>query len=216
MEGKRGVHIAKKDLNMNFARPLILSLIVMASATVSATAETSLAVPAATYKIDPRHTQIIFSIKHMGLSTFYGRFGNVNGSLVFDPASPEKSQLTVTIDMTNIQTHVDELDKELSGSVFHADKYPTATFTATQITRASDNTGTVTGNLTLAGVTKPVTLNVTFNGGRNPPIPFQPYRIGFDATGTIKRSDFGLTGMIWSGMVSDDVVLQIECEMEKQ
>ncbi len=74
----------------------------------------------------------------------------------------------------------------------------------------------MTGNLTLAGVTKPVTLNVTFNGGRNPPIPFQPYRTGFDATGTIKRSDFGLDRAIWSGMVSDDVTLQIECELEKQ
>ena len=181
-----------------------------------ASAETTLAVPAANYKIDPRHTQVIFAIKHMGLSTFYGRFGNVNGALTFDLASPDKSTLTVEIDMMNIQTHVDELDKELSGSVFHASQYPTATFTAAQIVKTGDNTGTVTGNLTLAGATKPVTLNVTFNGGRNSPIPFSPYRIGFDATGAIKRSDFGLTGMIWSGMVSDEVSLQIECEMEKQ
>lgn len=167
------------------------------------------------YAIDPRHTQIIFGIRHMGLSTFYGRFAKVAGTLNFDPASPESSTLNVQVDMTAIQTHVVELDKELVTSVFHADKFPTATFTATKIVKSGDNTGTVTGDLTIAGVTKPVTLNVTFNGGKNSPIPFQPFRIGFDATVTIKRSDFGLTKAMWSNLVSDDVSLQIECEMER-
>ncbi len=171
---------------------------------------------AGTYAIDPRHTQVIFAIRHMGLSTFYGRFGAVSGSLVFDSATPTKSTLTATIDMTNIQTHVDELDKELKDDVFHAAKFPTATFTATNIATTGTATGTVTGNLTLNGVTKPVTLNVTFNGGRNSPMPLQPYRAGFDATATIKRSDFHLDGMMWSGVVSDDVQLEIECELEKQ
>ncbi|HUJ47858.1 MAG TPA: YceI family protein [Rhizomicrobium sp.] len=179
-------------------------------------AQVSLDVPAATYKVDPRHTQIIFAIQHMGLSTFYGRFGALSGSLTFDPKQPESSALSVTVDMTNIQTHVEELDRELTKNVFHADKFPTATFTATSITKASPTTGTVTGNLTLAGVTKPVTLNVTFDGGRDSPMPFQPYRIGFNATTSVKRSDFGLTGMMWSGLVGDDVSLMIECELEKQ
>ncbi|MGH6871324.1 MAG: YceI family protein [Rhizomicrobium sp.] len=174
------------------------------------------AAKAGTYAIDPRHTQIIFSIRHMGLSTFYGRFGAVSGTLAFDPAAPEKSTLAATVDMTNIDTHVDELDKELRDNVFKAAKFPTATFTVTKIVKTGDDTGTATGDLTLAGVTKPITLTVTFNGGRYPPIPFQPYRLGFNATATVKRSDFGLDGMIWSGIVSDDVTLQIECELEKQ
>jgi polyisoprenoid-binding protein YceI len=185
-------------------------------ASVPALAQVSLDVPAGNYKIDPRHTQVLFAIKHMGLSTFWGRFGAVSGTLTFDPKTPEKSELNVAIDMSNIQTHVPALDSELSKSVFHADKYPTATFASIQITKTAANTGTVTGNLTIGGVTKPVTLNVTFDGGRNSPIPLQPYRIGFDATGTVKRSDFGLTGMIWSGLVGDDVALTIESEMEKQ
>src|SRR3954469_2711464 len=84
-------------------------------------AQTSLKVPAATYTIDPKHTQILFSIRHMGLSTFFGRFGHVTGSLNFDPAAPDKSTLSAQIDMTNIQTHVDALDKELASSLFHAD-----------------------------------------------------------------------------------------------
>jgi polyisoprenoid-binding protein YceI len=185
-------------------------------AAAPAAAQTSLNVPAATYTIDPRHTQIIFSIKHMGLSTFFGRFEHVTGSLVFDPAAPEKSTLSAQIDMTSLRTHVDALDKELASSFFHADKFPTATFVTTQSVKTGANTGTVTGNLTIAGVTKPVTLNVTFNGGRNSPFPMQPYRIGFDASGTVRRSDFGLTHAMWSGMVSDDVTLMIECELEKK
>jgi len=167
------------------------------------------------YKIDPRHTQIIFEIQHMGLSNFFGRFSKVSGQLIFDPAAPESSALSADVDMTAIDTHVSELDKELV-DFFKADKFPTASFKATGITRAGDNTGTVTGDLTLAGVTKPVTLNVTFKGARNPPIPFQPYRIGFDATATIHRADFGLTNAIWSGMVGDDVTLLIEMEGELQ
>ncbi len=181
-----------------------------------APAQTSLNVPAATYTIDPRYTQILFSVRHMGLSTFFGRFGRVTGTLNFDPVAPEKSALTAQIDMTNIQTHVEALDKELSSSLFHADKFPTAAFVATRSVKTGANTGTVTGNLTIAGVTKPVTLNVTFNGGRNSPIPLQPYRIGFDATTTVKRSDFGLTHVMWSGMVGDEVTLWIECELEKK
>jgi polyisoprenoid-binding protein YceI len=183
----------------------------------SATAEgTSLNVPAATYTIDPRHTQIIFSIRHMGLSTFFGRFSHVTGTLAFNPATAEKSALSAQIDMTNIDTHVPELDKEISTSVFHADRFPTASFVSTQSTKTGPNTGTVTGNLTIAGVTHPVTLNVTFNGGRDSPMPLQPYRLGFDATATVRRSDFGLTRMMWSGLVSDDINLMIECELEKR
>ena len=168
-----------------------------------------------TYKIDPRHTQVLFTIQHMGLSHFFGRFSNASGMLTFDPAALEASKLDAQIDVNSIDTHVAELDKELK-EFFSTDKFPTASFTATQIVKTGPNTGTVTGNLTLAGVTKPITLNVTFDGGRTPPIPLQPYRLGFDATATIHRADFGLTHAMWSGMVSDDVTLQIECELEKQ
>lgn len=194
----------------------LAAAVVPAPAVAPALAQTSLNVPAATYTIDPRHTQIIFSVRHMGLSTFFGRFGHITGTLNFDPAMPEKSVLNAQIDMASIQTHVEALDKELSSSLFQADKFPTATFVSTSSMKTGANTGTVTGNLTIAGVTKPVTLNVTFNGGRNSPIPLQPYRIGFDATASVRRSDFGLTHVMWSGMVGDEVTLWIECELEKK
>ncbi len=169
-----------------------------------------------TYKIDPEHAQVLFMIRHMGISTFYGRFGKVEGTLSVDPAAPEASTLDVQIDMNVIDTHVPKLDGELKESVFESAKFPTATFKATKIVQTGDNTGTVTGDLTIKGVTKPVTLNATFNGGRSSPIPFAPYRLGFDATGTIHRADFGLTGYIWGGFVGDDVTLAIEAEFEKQ
>lgn len=169
-----------------------------------------------TYAVDPKHAQVIFMVKHMGLSTFYGRFGKVSGTLVVDPEAPEQSTLDAQIDMTAIDTHVPELDKELEDSVFDSAKFPTATFKATKIAVTGDNTGTVTGDLTIKGITKPITLNVTFNGGRSSPIPIEPYRLGFDATGTIHRADFGLTGYIWGGFVGDDVTIAIEAEFEKQ
>lgn len=173
-------------------------------------------VPKGNYVIDSSHAQVIFAVTHMGLSTFYGRLGKVTGTLSFDVTAPEQSVLDVQIDMTTIDTHVPKLDDDLTSNFFNAKKFPTATFKATKITKTGDHTGTVMGDLTIKDVTKPVTLNVTFNGGRDSPIPFQPYRLGFDATATIKRSDFGLTNTFWSGFVSDDITLAIEAELELQ
>ncbi|MGD0866731.1 MAG: YceI family protein [Rhizomicrobium sp.] len=172
--------------------------------------------PKGAYTLDPQHTQILFAIKHMGISTFYGRLGKASGTIDFDQAAPEKSALRVEIDTSTIDTHVPELDSSVPNSLFQADKFPTAGFVSTAIAKTGDNTGTVTGNLTIAGVTKPVTLAVTFNGGRGTGEPLQPYRIGFDATATIKRSDFGLTHVIWTGFVSDEVTLLIEAEAERK
>lgn len=178
----------------------------------------SASVPAGVYKLDPRHSQVVFGIRHMGISTFYGRFGKVSGLLNFDPAKPEQSTLNVQIETSAIDTHVPELDKELTAAnVFDSGKFPIAAFKVTGIERTGDKTGNITGTLTLRDITKPVTLSVTFNGGTPSPIPFKPYRIGFDATGTIKRSDFGLAERtIWSAMVGDSVTLTIEGEFERQ
>jgi polyisoprenoid-binding protein YceI len=200
---------------MRFKLRTIAFLTVIAALAAGTSAFAPVPAKPGTYKIDPRHSQIIFEIQHMQLSDFFGRFGKVSGTLVFDPNAPEKSTLDAAVDMTAIDTHVPELDKELVG-FFKADKFPSASFKATGITRTTENTGTVTGDLTLAGVTKPVTLNVTFKGARNPPIPFQPYRIGFNGTATLKRSDFDLTHSIWSGIVADEVTLMIEAEGELQ
>ena len=173
-------------MRSKFAKLIYTAAIVIIAGAVSAFGPVD--AKKGTYKIDPRHTQIVFEIQHMGLSNFFGRFSKISGQLVFDPAAPESSALSADVDMTAIDTHVSDLDKELV-DFFKADKFPTASFKATGITRTGDNTGTVTGDLTLAGITKPVTLNVTFKGARNPPIPFQPYRIGFDAAPRLRLKD---------------------------
>lgn len=165
-------------------------------------------VPAGTYALEPRHSQVLFDIVHMGLTDFWGRFNTLSGTLTFDNTAPEKSSVSVTIDMDSIDTPVQRLNEELaSASTFDAANYPTATFQSTSLTRTGPNTGTITGNLTLRNVTKPVTLDVTFNGGGAGPMGAA---LGFRATATIKRSDFGLDTMPWNGMVGDDVKLEIE------
>lgn len=172
-------------------------------------------IPKGEYKIDPQHTQIVFGIKHMGLSTFYGTAGEVTGTLIADPATPAKSTLDVTVDLTKVYTHVDKLTGELRDDVFKTAKFPTANFKITNISTTDNKTGTVTGDLTLRGITKPVTLNVTFNGGRAVTAPQPMHRLGFDASTTIKRSDFALTDFAWSAFVGDEVTLLIEAEFQK-
>ena len=194
----------------------ILSVALLGVGIASAPSFAAGVAPKGVYKFDEQHTQVLFAIRHIGLSTFYGRLGKVSGTLNFDQAKPENSSLNVAVDTTTIDTHVPELDISVPNDLFQANKFPTATFVSTSVAKTGDNTGTVTGNLTIAGVTKPVTLHVTFNGGRGTGEPMQPYRLGFDATAALKRSDFGLTHVMWTGFVSDEVTLMIEAEAERK
>lgn len=164
-----------------------------------------------TYAIDPSHTNVLFSLSHMGFSHYYGRFNKVDGSLTFDAKAPEKSKLSVTVDVASIDTNNEKLQGELkSAQWFDAAKFPTATFTSTKIEKLSATKGKVTGDFTLHGVTKPVTLDVTFNGTGINPIA-NSEELGFSAKGTIKRSEFGITQYV--PMVGDDVTLTIETEL---
>jgi len=172
--------------------------------------------PAGTYALETRHSQILFAIAHLGLTDFWGRFDGLSGTLHFDNAAPEKSSVAISIDMTSVDTPSQWLNSELAGpNVFNAPAYPAATFQSTSVARTGPATGTITGNLTLHGVTKPVTLQVTFNGGRNSPMG-EGHDLGFSATTTIKRTDFGITGMPWEPMVGDNVTLTIEALFEKK
>lgn len=102
-----------------------------------------------------------------------------------------------------------------SSAVFDAAQFPAATFKSTSIVRTGPTSGKITGNLTIKNVTKPVTLDATFNGGRPNPMN-NSYALGFSATATIKRTDFGLTGMVWEPFVSDDVQLTIQAMFQQQ
>lgn len=163
------------------------------------------------YEIDPSHTNVLFGVNHLGYSQYYGRFNTISGKLNFDPKAPEKSKLDVAIDVASIDTNNEKLEGELKGDQwFNAAKFPTATFTSTKVEKLSATNGKVTGDLTLHGVTKPVTLDVTFNGtGLNPFMKTE--QLGFSAVGRIKRSDFGISQYV--PMVGDDVTLVIESEL---
>lgn len=166
---------------------------------------------AGTYVLDERHAFIIFSVDHLGFSTYYGRVNDFDGSLYFDPAFPEKAKLTITMDPASIDTNYDVMEDKLdSEEFFDVKKYPGAKFVSTKIEKLTDTTGLVTGNLTLHGVTKPVTLDVKFNG--HGPMPMGPAKtvMGFSAMTTIKRSDFGIDYGV--PMVSDDVIIAISAE----
>lgn len=190
-----------------------LAVAPLASPVLAAGPTTNLAdVKSGEFVLDKNHAKIIFSTSHFGFSTYYGLFKNFDAKLNFDAKDPAKSTLNVTVDVNSIETTNPKLDEHLkSEDFFSAAKFPTATFKATKITVTGKTTGTITGDLTLHGVTKPVTLDATFNGaGEN---MFKAYVLGFNATGVIKRTDFGIK--TYAPAVGDDVTLTISAEFNK-
>ncbi len=171
------------------------------------------AAQAGNYTVEPSHTRVGFSVLHFGFTEYYGEFSGVSGTLSLDPKKVESAKLAVTIPVASIDTTNDTLDGELRDpSWFDAAKYPTMTFVSTKVTRTGERTADVTGNLTFHGVTKPVTLHASFNAGGVNPMD-KAYTLGFNATGTITRSDFGVTKYV--PMVGDNVTLRISAAFEK-
>lgn len=171
-----------------------------------------IAAPSGRYLIDSPHSQVVFSIMHLDLSPYFGRFGTVSGSLEFDAKDPAKSSVTVEIDPASVNTPSDKLNNELRGAdVLNVGSFAKASFVSTAIKTTGANTGDITGNLTLRGVTKPVTLHATLHGAK-PNMGGKGHRLGFSAKARIKRSDYGMTAMRWAPMVADDIDLMIEAE----
>ncbi len=163
------------------------------------------------YKLDESHTYVGFEISHLGFSTTYGRFEDLKGTLSFDEAKPEASKVNVSIETDSLKTGFEKRDEHVEGPDFlNVKKYPKMTFKSTKVTVTSKNTGTLTGDLTLHGVTKPVTLDVTFNKAGPSPLKPEILVAGFNASGTIKRSDFGITTYVPA--ISDEVKLVISTE----
>ncbi|PKU24188.1 YceI family protein [Telmatospirillum siberiense] len=164
------------------------------------------------FTVDKGHAKILFSYSHFGYSTSYGLFTDFDAKLTFDPKAPTSSTLEATINLDGIETMVAKLNEHLkTPDFFDTAKFPSASFKSTKITVISPTTGTVTGDLTLHGVTKPVTLDVTFNGGGTNMA--KKYDLGFNATGHVKRSDFGLGAYV--PMVGDDIALTISAEFNR-
>jgi polyisoprenoid-binding protein YceI len=170
----------------------------------------ALALPTGAYALEKAHAKLLWSVDHMGFSDYYGRFGAFDATLTLDPKAPAKSKLTVVIDIASIDSDVAALDATLKGQQWlDAAQFPTATFRSTNVTPAGAGRARVAGMLTLHGVTKPVTLDVRLHGaGMNPLAKAET--IGFDATATIKRSEFGVATFLPA--ISDAVKLTISAE----
>ena len=188
---------------MRVFRPLLIAgLLLGAAAAVQASP--------VTYKLDPGHTMVLFSWNHFGYSNPTADLGLGDGTLVFDQQDPAKSSVDVTLPLSKLDTHVPALDKHLKeADFFDAAKYPVVTFKSTSVASLGDNHYKVTSNLTVHGVSKPVTLDATLNKvGPHPMTKAQA--IGFDATATLKRSDFGVSTYV--PMVSDEIKIHITTE----
>ncbi|MEO6226877.1 MAG: YceI family protein [Thermomonas sp.] len=163
-----------------------------------------------TYKLDPDHTNVIASWSHFGYSHPSANFGRASGILVYDAAAPEQSSVEVSLPLSGLDTFVPALDEHLkTADFFDAAKFPAATFKSNKVHAVSKGKFKVDGTLTIRGVAKPVTLDVTLNNVGVHPMTKQQ-SIGFDATATIKRSEFGM-GM-YAPAVSDDISLRITTE----
>lgn len=187
---------------------LATAAVVMLSLPVAAQAADS-------YQFDPTHTNIVWRASHFGFSSPSGRFGIKEGMLVLDEAAPEKSTVNVTIDAASLVTGIDKFDDHLKGEEFlDTSKFPDATFKSTKVELLEGGgkgpaQASVAGDLTLHGVTKPVVLTVTLNKQGDHPMN-QKKTVGFSATTTIKRSEFGIDK--YTPGVSDEVVISIEAE----
>ena len=163
-----------------------------------------------TYKLDPNHTNVIAQWNHFGFSNPSANFGQADGTLVYDADDVAASSVEVTLPLSGLNSFVADLDEHLrSADFFDAAKFPAATFKSTKVEAAGEGKLKVTGDLTIKGVTRPVVLNVTLNKAAVQPMAKRE-AIGFDATATIKRSDFDLAKYVPN--VSDEVKLRITTE----
>lgn len=181
----------------------------------------AVSVQAENYVFDRAHSYIGFAVTHLGLSRVKGNFSDFNGTINYDPANPANSTVEVTIQAASIDTKAEGRDKHLKSPDFFAvDSFPTLTFKSTSITPKNEKLFEVTGDLTMRGVTKPVTLTVEMVGAMEDPMMGK--RLGFTASGKINRQDFGVAwsktldagGLVVSNEV--DLVLDIQAVVPKE
>ena len=166
--------------------------------------------PVGAYRLDPEHASLLFKLDHFGFSELVGRFDRFDASLDFDAKQPEAARLTVVIDPASIDLNLPKFEQDLRGpDWFEVSRFPQARFESREIQITGEQTGKVTGDLTLHGVTAPVTLDVTFNGGADSLLTGR-YTLGFAAAGTLARSTFGLGA--YAPAIGDEVLLEIHAE----
>ena len=189
-------------------------LMALALASASLAGSSALA-QSSTWTIDPNHSSINFEIRHLGVSNVHGSIGGIKGTVVYDEKDITKSSVESTADTNTVSTNVEARDKHLkSPDFFEVEKFPTLSFKSASLSNAGGKL-TLTGDLTLHGVTKTVTLDVD---GPAPPQTDKngKTRSGFSATGKLKRSDFNFGSKFPAAMIGDDVKFSIDVEIDKQ
>jgi polyisoprenoid-binding protein YceI len=198
-----------KSAAVAFAAALALTA---GAAEAQAISASPAAVQAGSYKLDPAHSKITWSVTHFGFSTYVGQFASVNGTLKLNPKAPANDAVNVTVDTGSIGTLNPALDTHLKSKEFlDVATFPTAAFKATKVTVTGERTANIDGQLTLHGVTRPVVVHAVFNQGGANPLD-KKYSLGFAGSAKIKRSEFGITAYVPA--ISDDVTLTIEAEFK--
>lgn len=171
--------------------------------------------PADTFRLDPAHTQTIFTISHLGFSTITGSVHDLRGTLILDTSKMEQSTIAVTMGSDSIDTGFAIRDKDLQGPMFfNVAKFPTMTFKSTHITKTGAKTFDIKGDFTLLGITKSLVLKATFNRMAQDTTGTNVFKVGYTAITTIKRSDFGMKAYV--PYIGDDVKVIINFEGIKQ
>lgn len=173
----------------------------------------SSAFAAETYQIEKTHADLLFSIDHAGFTQKHGCFRQFDGTLQYDAAKPQNSKVEVTAKTASVDTMLEARDKELRGEMFlDSAKYPEMRFVSTQVVAGANQELRIDGDLTLHGVTKPITLKAKLNKAAPNPFDKRP-TLGFTATGALKRSDFGMTNYL--PVVGDVVQIKLEVEFNR-
>ena len=166
------------------------------------------------YVLEKSHASVVFTINHMGYSNYTGRFNMLDAAVHFDAKNPSASSVNVTVMPSSVDTHNSTLEAELASKAwFNTEAFPKATFVSTKIEKTGAKTGKITGDFTLAGVTKPIVLDAVFNGGGHDAF-MKKDKLGFSAKTTLKRSDFGVSNYV--PLVGDTGAIDIEAEFVRK
>lgn len=203
---------------MRLSRRLTPGLVVLVLATAGAwLAGAPARAEPAEFVLDPRQTSITFFVHHLGYSDVAGMFLESEGSFVYDEETQELSELEVVVDTASVFTDDEERDNHLRSADFlNVREFPEMTFVGTRTERLGEDTGRIHGELTLLGVTRPVTLEARLNKTGRWPFLDEHYALGVDARGSIKRSDFGMTYAVDNGWVGDEVEFVIGFQAIRQ
>jgi polyisoprenoid-binding protein YceI len=205
-------------------RALLLSVLLLpalgsCSITGNQSVQTLQSLPAATYRLEKPHASLLVRVKHMGLSYYTMRFTDFDATLEFDPKNPAASHVKAIVNPLSVRAEHPEdkekWDKTIGESLLEGGEYPQVVFDSTRVETTGEFTGKITGNLTLMGVTEPITLDVTYNGAAPAAALYQGRdAIGFSARGHFDRSEFGSTR--YGAIIGTDVEVVLEVEFTRR